>query len=81
MADEKVNVSPKESKTPEAPAPSGPGNPPAQEHTKGPVRAGRSACAGAHRGARCSWWRSGGSRSCRARPWGTYPADCSPRYG
>ena len=36
MADEKVNVSPEESKTPEAPAPSGPGNPPAPEHTEGP---------------------------------------------
>lgn len=31
MADEKVNVSPEESKTPEAPAPSGPGDPPAPE--------------------------------------------------
>ena len=41
MADEKVNVSAEESKTPEAPAPSGPG---------------RSARAGTHRGARCSWW-------------------------
>ena len=29
MADEKVNVSPEESKTPEAPAPSGPGDLPA----------------------------------------------------
>ena len=37
MADEKVNVSPEESKTPEAPAPSGPGDPPAPEHTEGPA--------------------------------------------
>ena len=37
MADEKVNVSPEERKTPEAPAPSGPGDPPAPEHTEGPA--------------------------------------------
>ena len=37
MADEKVNVSPEESKTPEAPAPSGPGDPPAPEHTRAPL--------------------------------------------
>ena len=37
MADEKVNVSPEESKAPEAPAPSGPGDPPAPEHTEGPA--------------------------------------------
>ena len=66
MADEKANVSPEESKTPEAPAPSGPG---------------RSARAGTHRGPLCSWWGSGGSLSCGARRWGTYPADHSPRYG
>ena len=37
MADEKVNASPEESKIPEAPAPSGPGDPPAPEHTEGPA--------------------------------------------
>ena len=37
MADEKVNVSPEESKTLEAPATSGPGDPPAPEHTEGPA--------------------------------------------
>ena len=37
MADEKVNMSPEERKTPEAPAPSGPGDPPAPEHTEGPA--------------------------------------------
>ena len=37
MADEKANVSPEESKTPKAPAPSGPGDPPAPEHTEGPA--------------------------------------------
>ena len=37
MADEKVNVSPEEKKAPEAPAPSGPGDPPAPEHTEGPA--------------------------------------------
>ena len=37
MADEKVNASPEESKIPEAPAPSGPGDPPAPEHTEGPL--------------------------------------------
>lgn len=46
MADEKVNVSPEEKKAPEAPAPSGPGDPPR---------------AGAHRGARCPWWGSCGA--------------------
>ena len=35
MADEKVNVSPEESKTSEALAPSGPGDSPAPEHTEG----------------------------------------------
>ena len=37
MADEKVNVSPEEKKAPEAPAPSGPGDPPAPKHTEGPA--------------------------------------------
>ena len=37
MADEKVNVSSEEKKAPEAPAPSGPGDPPAPEHTEGPA--------------------------------------------
>ena len=37
MADEKVNVSPEEKKAPEAPAPSGPGDPPAPEQTEGPA--------------------------------------------
>ena len=37
MADEKVNVSPEEKKAPETPAPSGPGDPPAPEHTEGPA--------------------------------------------
>ena len=37
MADEKVNVSSEEKKAPEAPAPSGPGEPPAPEHTEGPL--------------------------------------------
>lgn len=63
MADEKVNVSAEESKTPEAPAPSGPGDPPR---------------AGTHRGARCSWWGSGGPRSCGALHAG---AVCYPWYG
>ena len=31
MVDEKVNVSPEESKAPEAPAPTGPGDPPVSE--------------------------------------------------
>ena len=45
MADEKVNVSPEEKKAPEAPAPSGPGDPPAPEQTEGPAeRAGRADC-------------------------------------
>lgn len=37
MADEKVNASPEEKKAPEAPAPSGPGEPSAPEHTEGPA--------------------------------------------
>ena len=37
MADENVNASPEEKKAPEAPAPSGPGDPPAPEHTEGPA--------------------------------------------
>ena len=37
MADEKVNVGPEGSKTPEAPAPSGPGDPLTPEHTEGPL--------------------------------------------
>ena len=65
MADEKVNVSPEESKT----------------RKLRPVRAGRAARAGTHRGARCSWWGSSGSLSCGVCRWGTYPADRSPRYG
>lgn len=48
MADEKVNVSPEESKTPEAPAPSGPGNPPTPEHTDGPAVPGGDQAAPAH---------------------------------
>ena len=48
MADEKVNVSPEESKTPEAPAPSGPGEPPAPEHTEGPAVPGGDQAAPAH---------------------------------
>ena len=48
MADEKVNVSPEESKTPEAPAPSGPGDPPAPEHTEGPAVPGGDQAAPAH---------------------------------
>ncbi len=66
MADEKVNASPEEKKAPEAPA---------------PVRAGRSARAGTHRGPCCPWWGSSGPLSCGACRWGTYPADRSPRYG
>ena len=50
MADEKVNVSPEESKTPEAPAPSGPGDPPAPEHTEGPAVPGGDQAAPAHVG-------------------------------
>ena len=46
-----------------------------------PGRARRSARAGTHRGPRCPWQGSSGSRSCRAHRWGTYPADRSPRYG
>ena len=37
MADEKVNVSPEESKTPEAPAPSGPGERPRRNTPRGPL--------------------------------------------
>ena len=48
MADEKVNVSPEESKTPEAPAPSGPGDPPAPEHTDGPAVPGGDHAVPAH---------------------------------
>ena len=48
MADEKVNVSPEESKAPEAPAPSGPGDPPAPEHTEGPAVLGGDQTAPAH---------------------------------
>ena len=48
MADEKVIVSPEESKTPEAPAPSGPGDPPAPEHTEGPAVPGGAQAAPAH---------------------------------
>ena len=48
MADEKVNVSAEESKTPEAPAPSGPGDPPAPEHTEGPAVPGGDQAAPAH---------------------------------
>ena len=48
MADEKVNVSPEERKTPETPAPSGPGDPPAPEHTEGPAAPGVEQTAPAH---------------------------------
>ena len=48
MADEKVNVSPEESKTSEAPAPSGPGDPPAPEHTEGPAVPGGDQAAPSH---------------------------------
>ena len=48
MADEKVNVSPEERKTPEAPAQSGPGDPPAPEHTEGPAVPGGDQAAPAH---------------------------------
>ena len=48
MADEKVNASPEESKIPEAPAPSGPGDPPAPEHTEGPAVPGGDQAAPAH---------------------------------
>ena len=48
MADEKVNASPEESKIPEAPAPSGPGDPPAPEHTEGPAVPGGAQAAPAH---------------------------------
>ena len=42
MADEKVNVSPEESKTPEAP------DPPAPEHTEGPAGPGGDQAAPSH---------------------------------
>ena len=48
MADEKVNVSSEEKKAPEAPAPSGPGDPPAPEHTEGPAVPGGDQAAPAH---------------------------------
>lgn len=48
MADEKVNANPKEKKAPEAPAPSGPGDSPAPEHTEGPAVPGRAQAAPAH---------------------------------
>ena len=48
MADEKVNVSSEEKKAPEAPAPSGPGDPPAPEHTEGPAVPGGAQAAPAH---------------------------------
>lgn len=48
MADEKVNVSPEEKKAPEAPAPSGPGDPPAPKHTEGPAVPGGDQTAPAH---------------------------------
>lgn len=48
MADEKANVSPEEKKAPEAPALSGPGDPPAPEHTEGPAVPGRAQAAPAH---------------------------------
>ena len=48
MADEKVNVSPEEKKAPETPAPSGPGDPPAPEHTEGPAVPGGDQAAPAH---------------------------------
>ena len=48
MADEKVNVSPEESKTSEALAPSGPGDSPAPEHTEGPAVPGGDQTAPAH---------------------------------
>jgi ParB family chromosome partitioning protein len=48
MADEKVNVSSEEKKAPEAPAPSGPGDPPAPEHTEGPAVPGGDQTAPVH---------------------------------
>ena len=48
MADEKVNASPEEKKAPEAPTPSGPGDPPAPEHTEGPAVPGGDQAAPAH---------------------------------
>ena len=48
MADEKVNVSPEESKTSEALAPSGPGDSPAPEHTEGPAVPGGDQTVPAH---------------------------------
>lgn len=50
MADEKANVSPEEKKAPEAPAPSGPGDPPALEHTEGPAVPGGDQAAPTHVG-------------------------------
>ena len=48
MADEKVNASPEESKIQEAPAPSGPGDLPAPEHTDGPAVPGGDQAAPSH---------------------------------
>ena len=48
MADEKVNVSPEESKTSEALAPSGPGDSPAPEHTEGSAVPGGDQTVPAH---------------------------------
>ena len=50
MADEKVNVSPEEKNAPETPAPSGPSDPPAPEHTEGPAVPGGDQAAPAHVG-------------------------------
>ena len=48
MADEKVNVSPEEKNAPETPAPSGPSDPPAPEHTEGPAVPGGDQAAPTH---------------------------------
>ena len=48
MADEKVNVSPEGSKTPETPAPSGPGYPLTPEHTEGLAVPGGDQAAPSH---------------------------------
>ena len=48
MADEKVNVSSEEKKAPEAPAPSGPGDSPAPEHTEGSAVPGGDQTVPAH---------------------------------
>ena len=48
MADEKVNVSPEEKKAPETPAPSGPGDPSAPEHTEEPAVPGGAQTAPDH---------------------------------